>query len=176
MQEETTDLPIVDAYVELRRILIERKCQIVRASPPNSIVVQQGSWLGFSPTTMSKFINFQLTTSGEVTKVRSVTYWSNILTGSLAMGYTACFFILGFASLILLNSEIIPFPGSPSGQLILSLSGIIFLLILMHLYSYVRRATITKKILTLLRVRGSPLHVKLTRVRHRAQGASESKA
>lgn len=174
MQEKTTDLPIVDAYVALRRILIERKCQIVRASPPYSIVVQQGSWLGFSPKTMAKFIQFQLTPDGQGTRVRSVTYWSNILVGSLAIGYTACLFILSFAAIILLQSEVISLTSSPSGQLILALIGIIFLLILMHLYSYVRRTTITKKILALLKARGSPLHVKLTSVRHRAQNQTDS--
>jgi hypothetical protein len=169
MKENTTDLPIVDAYVALRRILIEQKCQIVKAYPPHGIVVQQGSWLGFSPKTMAKFIQFELTPYEQCTRVRAVTYWSNILAGSLALGYSACLFILSFASIILGYSELAFLPSSSFGQLILALSGFILLLILIHLYSYLRRATITDKILILLRARGSPLHVALTHARHRSQ-------
>ncbi len=169
MQENTTDLPLVDAYVVLRRILNEKKCQIVRATPPQGIIVQQGSWLGFSPKSMAKFIQFQLTSYGEGTKVRAVTYWSNLLVGSLAMGYTACLFILGFASLILMQSGIPILSRSSLGQLILVLSGMIFFLILMHLYSYLRRATITDKILVILKARGSYQYGALTRARQRAQ-------
>jgi len=169
MQENTTDLPLVDAYVVLRRILIENKCQIVRATPPQNIIVQQGSWLGFSPKSMSKFIQFQLTPYEEGTRVRAITYWSNLLVGSLAMGYAACLFILSFANIILMQSEIPTLPSSSLDQLVLVLNGIIFLLILMHLYSYLRRATITNKILVILKARGSHLHVTLTRARQRAQ-------
>lgn len=60
MLERITGLPLDDAYTELRRILLDKKCQILKMVPPYAIEVRQGSWAGVSPITMAKNLRFRL--------------------------------------------------------------------------------------------------------------------
>lgn len=160
MQENTTALPLQDAYRMLQRILLETKCTIIRTIPPFSIEVLQGSWTGLSPGSMTKNIFFHLEPESQGTRIRTKTYWPFSLSASLLGGYTACYFILLIAILVITPYTDLPFLRTPSGLFFGSLGVLIFILGLLHIYGYLGRTVNAKHILMTLRVRGSPLYMK----------------
>lgn len=167
MQENTTTLPIQDAYLALQRILSETRCTILRTIPPFSIEVLQGSWTGLSPGSMTKHIYFHLESESKGTRIQAKTYWPFSLIASLLGGYTACFFILLIAVFVLSPYTILPFVRTPSGLFFIGLGVLIFILGILHIYSYLGRSVSAQRILLTLRIRGSPLHMKRTKVRLR---------
>ncbi len=167
MSENTTSLSLTDTYLELWRTLITMGCQILKAIPPYAIAVRQGSWFGVFPESMAKHIRFELTPNTRGTKIRSDTYWPTVLAGCLAMGYTTCLFSLFLATIIFTQQSPVPLLRTPYGYVIMGLTGLVVLLVILHLYSYLGRNIVARRILITLRVRGSPLHIKRTQQRIR---------
>jgi hypothetical protein len=167
MFEGFSELSLNDAYTELRRILLDMKCQPLWTIPPEAIEVRQGSWLGLSPSSMVKHIRFRLSRSADGTRLEGVVYWPLILTASLVIFYTACFFLLGFVALIITQGGMIPLFRTPFGTVVVSLILIVVLLSLIHFYSYLKRWTTPRQILLLMKVRGSPMHRRIRDARMR---------
>lgn len=169
MKESFTELPIEDAYAELRRILLDMKCQLLLTIPPNAIEVRQGSWVGFTPVNMAKHLRFRLYGEREGTRIQTIAYWPMVLTASLVVFYTACFVLLSVIASVMTQLWQIPLLLAPLGPVILGLIGLIIFLAIVHVYSYLLRSNVNNKILNLLKARGSVFHrqIKEARLRKR---------
>ncbi len=167
MLEGFTELPLNDAYTELRRILLDMKCQLLWTIPPDAIEVRQGSWFGLSPISMAKHLRFRLFTESGGTRLEAVAYWPMILIASLISLYTACIFLLGLVAFLITQTGTIPLIGAPLGLIVLILGGIVTVLAMLHIYSYLLRSKAIQNILLLIKARGSPLHRKVREARIR---------
>lgn len=170
MYEGLTELTVDDAYTELRRILLDMRCQLLWTIPPEAIEVRQGSWIGLSPVSMAKHLRFRLYHKDNSTRITSVAYWPMVLIASLVVFYSACFFLLGIITYIATQAWVIPLLRAPFGLVIITLFGIILLLAILHVYSYIKRSNAIQKILNLLKARGSPLHRRVKEARLRKGG------
>jgi len=167
MHEGFTELSLKDAYAELRRILLDMKCQLLRTIPPEAIEVRQGSWVGLSPLSMAKHLRFRLYVESNGTRLEGLAYWPMVLIASLVVFYTACFFLLGLIGLLITQSGTIPLLNAPLGLVVLILFGTVMLLAVLHIYSYLRRSSPLRQIMLLMKARGSPLHQQIRKARLR---------
>jgi hypothetical protein len=167
MLEGFTELPLNDAYAELRRILLDMKCQLLWTIPPDAIEVRQGSWLGLSPTSMAKHLRFRLFSESEGTRLEAVAYWPMILIASLISFYTACIFLLGLVALLVTQAGTLTLLTAPFGLIVLILGGLVIVLGMVHIYSYLKRSKAIQNIMLLIKARGSPLHRKIREARIR---------
>lgn len=167
MIEGFTEFSIEDAYAELRRILLDMKCQPLWTIPPEAIEVRQGSWLGMSPVTMAKNLRFRLYPKNQGTRITSSAYWPMALSASFIALYSACFFLLSIIAYITIQMTSMPLINSPFGLFIIVLFGIVIILVLLHTYSYIKRSKALHKILNLLSARGSSLHRRIQEARLR---------
>ena len=167
MQEGFTELSLNDAYAELRRILLDMKCQPLWTIPPDAIEVRQGSWVGLSPLSMAKHLRFRLYAESEGTRLEGIAYWPMVLIASLVVLYTSCFFLLGFVALLITQGGLIPLLRAPLGFVIIFLLGLVLLLAVLHIYSYHRRSSAVRRVLLLMKARGSPLHQQIRKARLR---------
>ncbi len=80
--EKKVALPIEKAYMQLKDILLQKKCKIIEDKPPEYLLVKQGSLFGTSPKSAKKIVNFQLSSEGNITKITGSTEitpdWKNI--------------------------------------------------------------------------------------------------
>lgn len=58
--EKTVDLEVEKAYLDLKKLLIEKEFKIVDDEAPTLISVEQGSLWGISPLTAKKKVNYRL--------------------------------------------------------------------------------------------------------------------
>lgn len=158
MYEGFTELPQHEAYTELRRILLDMKCQLIITVPPDALEVRQGSWFGLTPVTMAKHLRFRFFTQDAGTRILSQAFWPTVLVASLIMFYTTCVTLLVIAATITTRFWTVPLLANPLSFVILALISLIGLLALLHLYGYLRRKNAVHKVLRLLKARGSPLH------------------
>ncbi len=165
MHEGFTELPLNDAYAELRRILLDMTCQPLWTIPPNAIEVRQGSWVGLSPLSMAKHLRFRLYSESEGTRLEGLAYWPMVLIASLVVFYTACFFLLGLVALLITQGGTLPLLSLPLGIVVLILIGIVLLLAGLHIYSYLKRSSAIRRIMLLMKARGSPLHRQIRKAR-----------
>ncbi len=167
MIEGYTELSQDNAYTELRRILLDFKCQILQTIPPEAIEVRQGSWLGVSPWTMAKHLRFRLYAEKEGTRLEGTAYWPMLLIASIIAFYTASFFLLGIVVLLITQGGTIALLSAPLGLVVLILGGIVIFLGALHIYSYQLKSNAIRKIMRLLKARGSLLHQQLREARLR---------
>lgn len=90
-----------------------------------------------------------------------------ILKAALIIGYTACFFLWGFAIIVLSVGLGVPLIRTSYGLIFIAVGLLILILGLLHIYNYFRQGNATKQILNLLKARGSPLHIQIRRARIR---------
>ncbi len=165
MLEEFTELALDDAYLELRRILLDMKCQFLWTIPPSAIEVRQGSWVGLSPVSMAKHLRIRLYGKTEGTQIVGIAFWPMVLIASLVVFYVACFFLLGIVILIVTNWGTISLLRTLFWPILLSLLGFVIFLVCIHIYCYVMRKNALRKIMNLMRARGSPLHRRIKNAR-----------
>ena len=167
MHEGFTELPQQEAYTELRRILLDMKCQLVVTVPPDALEVRQGSWFGLTPVSMAKHLRFRLYGQEEGTRITGNAFWPTVLVASLAVFYTTCLILLIIAATIITNFWMIPLLTAPLSFVILGLLVIIGVLALLHMYGYMRRSNALNKVLRILKARGSALHrsIRAARIR-----------
>lgn len=82
LSQRSLSLPIEQAYVQLKDILLKNKCKIIEEKPPQYILVKQGSLNGIQPKSAKKTVNFILSPKGTVTRITSSTKiasdWTNL--------------------------------------------------------------------------------------------------
>jgi hypothetical protein len=96
MLERTTSLPPNEAYEELRKILLKDKCKIIEEEPFKSILVEQGSWFGYSPKTFKKIIKFDFIPESTGTRIVSETSWTSSEVAVEILGPVIMGVFLGF--------------------------------------------------------------------------------
>lgn len=167
MHEGFTELTQQEAYTELRRILLDLKCQLIITVPPDAIEVRQGSWFGLTPVSMAKHLRFRLYSQENGTRIVSRAYWPTVLVASLVVFYTTCLILLTVAATVITNFWMTPLLADPLSYVIIGLMGLIGILVLLHVYGYFRRTNALNKVLRLLKARGSALHrsIRAARVR-----------
>ena len=167
MHEGFTELAQHEAYTELRRILLDMKCQLVITLPPDALEVRQGSWFGLTPISMAKHLRFRLYSQENGTRIISQAFWPTVLVASLVVFYTTCLILLVIAATVITNFWSTPLLSDPLSYVIISLMGLICVLAMLHVYGYFRRTNALDKVLRLLKARGSPLHKSLRTARIR---------
>jgi len=167
MHEGFTELAQHEAYTELRRILLDMKCQLVITLPPDALEVRQGSWFGLTPISMAKHLRFRLYSQENGTRIISQAFWPTVLVASLVVFYTTCLILLVIAATVITNFWSTPLLSDPLSYVIISLMGLICVLAMLHVYGYFRRTNALDKVLRLLKARGSPLHQSLRTARIR---------
>ncbi len=70
MPESTVNLKIADTYQKLKDALIEKHSKVLSETPPQQLIVRQGSLWGITPRTAKKNINITLEASGEKTNIK----------------------------------------------------------------------------------------------------------
>jgi hypothetical protein len=167
MREGFTEFNHQEAYTELRRILLDMKCQLIITVPPDALEVRQGSWFGLTPLSMAKHIRFRLYGQEDGTRIGGHAYWPTVLVSSLVAFYTTCLILLAIAATVITQFWTTPLLSNPLSYVIIGLLGIIGILAILHLYAYFRRANALTKILRLLKARGSSLHrsIRVARIR-----------
>lgn len=167
MPEGFTELTKQEAYTELRRILLDMKCQLVLTVPPDAIEVRQGSWFGLTPVSMAKHLRIRLYSKGDGTQIVGQAFWPNVLVASLVVFYTACLILLMVAATVVTNFWLNPLLSDPLNFVIIILFGLIGVLALLHVYGYFRRSAALNRVIKLLKARGSPLHrhIRAARIR-----------
>lgn len=157
MQEGFTELPIEDAYAELRIILQEMECQFLQTIPPNAIEARQGRWNGLTPVSMAKNLKFRLFNKSQGTRVEGSAYWPLELVAAILGFYSLCFFLMMVAIAILTNWFTFPLIGL-FGIIYVLLFSFFMILALIHIFCYLKRTVVIHQILNLLKARGSHLH------------------
>jgi hypothetical protein len=80
--ERTINLPIDEAYKDLKSALVEKGCKITSEETPKRIITKQGSLWGTTPKTAKKNLEFQLSTDNNETKITATSRlssdWKNI--------------------------------------------------------------------------------------------------
>ena len=167
MPEGLTELTQPEAYAELRRILLDMKCQLVITLPPDALEVRQGSWFGLTPSSMAKHLRFRLHSQEDGTRVVGQAFWPTVLVASLVVFYTACLILLIVAATVVTNFWVNPLLLDPLSYVIIVLLGLIGVLAMLHVYGYYCRTATLNKVLKLLKARGSPLHrsIRAARIR-----------
>jgi hypothetical protein len=167
MHEGFTELPKKEAYIELRRILLDMNCQLVFMVPPDALEVRQGSWFGLTPVSMAKHLRFRLYGQEDGTLIKCQAFWPAVLVASLVVFYTACLALITIAATVITQFWTTPLLSAPFSFVILGLMGLIALLALLHVYAYLRRTNALTKVLRILKARGSILHrsVRAARIR-----------
>ena len=98
MFESTTSQPIEQAYIRLKKILLDSNCKLIAEKPPNYICVTQGSLRGILPMSAKKVVSFYLSSEGSGTKIASSSQisadWKNLtLYGSVLAAVLIGFFM-----------------------------------------------------------------------------------
>jgi hypothetical protein len=167
MHEGFTELTQQEAYTELRRILLDLKCQLVITVPPDALEVRQGSWFGLTPVSMAKHLRFRFYSEENGTRIVGHAYWPTVLVASLVVFYTTCLILLTVAATVVTNFWMTPLLADPLSYVLIGLMGLIGILVLFHVYGYFRRSNALNKVLRLLKARGSTLHrsIRAARIR-----------
>ena len=174
MPEGFTELTQQEAYTELRRLLLDMKCQLVLTVPPDAIEVRQGSWFGLTPVSMAKHLRFRLYSKVDGTRIVGQAFWPTILVASLAVFYTTCLILLIIAATVVTNFWMNPLLSDPLNYVVIILFGLIAVLALLHVYGYFQRTVALNRVLKILKARGSPLHQRIRAARIRKSTSSES--
>ena len=167
MHEGFTELAQQEAYTELRRILLDLKCQLIVTIPPDALEVRQGSWFGLTPVNMAKHLRFRLYSQENGTRIIGLAFWPTVLVASLVVFYTTCLILLTIAAMVVTSFWMTPLLSDPLNYVLISLLGIIGLLVILHVYGYLRRTNALNKVLRLLKARGTPLHQSIRAARIR---------
>jgi hypothetical protein len=67
--EQTVNMPIADAYADLKGHFEEKGCKVISETPPSSLVVKQGSLWGVLPKSAKKVVTCSLSQTGTETKI-----------------------------------------------------------------------------------------------------------
>ena len=97
MFERIISLEIEHAYMELKAILLKKKCVVLCEESPKYVSVKQGSLHGVSPKSAKKVISYSLFPIDSGTRIVSVSSlssdWANLtLYGSLFAAFVAAVF------------------------------------------------------------------------------------
>jgi hypothetical protein len=67
--EQTVNMPLADAYEDLKTHLKQEGCKIISETSPTELVVRQGSLWGLAPQNAKKFVTCTLSQNGSETKI-----------------------------------------------------------------------------------------------------------
>lgn len=95
MPEITTSLPDDEAYITLKKILLDNNCEIISEEVPKLISVIHGSLRGIKPLTAKKIVSFNLVSKKSETKIISSTQISKDWKNTTLYGTILAAIILG---------------------------------------------------------------------------------
>lgn len=67
--EQTVNMPVADAYADLKGHFEEKGCKVISETPPSNLVVKQGSLWGIMPRSAKKVVTCGLSQTGTETKI-----------------------------------------------------------------------------------------------------------